>query len=75
MVRNKEHVRERTRLATVFNIDGFGSRAAKVGKYRDFASERRTPLGFKLFYDWDITLLSARDVLHLRPAPVVVEYQ
>jgi hypothetical protein len=75
MVRNKEHVRERTRLATVFNIDGFGSRAAKVGKYRDFASERRTPLGFKLFYDWDVALLSARDVLHLRPAPVVVEYQ
>ena len=75
MVRHKDRVAERKRLATVFNVDGFGGRAAKVGKYREFAAGRRTPLGFKLFYDADLALLSPRAVLRLHPAPVVVEYQ
>jgi hypothetical protein len=75
MVRRKARVAERTHLATVFNVDGFGGRAAKVGRYHAFAAERRTPLGFKLFYDFDVELLTPHDVLRLRPAPVVVEYQ
>ena len=75
MVRHKERVAERKHLATVFNVDGFGGRAAKIGRYRAFAAERRTPLGFKLFYDADVGLLTPHDVLRLHPAPVVVEYQ
>lgn len=75
MVRNKPALHPRSRLAMVFNVDGFGGRAAKVGKYRDFAKDRRFPLGFKLFYDMDIDMMSARDVLQLRPRPAVVEYE
>jgi hypothetical protein len=75
MVRHKGRVAERSHLATVFNVDGFGGRAAKIGRYRAFADERRTPLGFKLFYDADVDILSPREVLRLHPAPVVVEYQ
>ena len=75
MVRNKPALRTRRHLAMVFNVDGFGSRGAKVGKYQDFARDRRFPLGFKLFYDWDIDMMAARDVLRLHPRPAVVEYE
>jgi hypothetical protein len=75
MVRNKLVLRTRKQLAMVFNVDGFGGRGAKVGKYRDFAQDRRFPLGFKLFFDMDIDMMSARDVLRLHPRPAVVEYE
>jgi hypothetical protein len=75
MVRDKPALKHRRHLAMVFNVDGFGSRAAKLGKYADFARHHRFPLGFKLFYDWDADLLSPRQVQHLRPHPVVVEYE
>jgi hypothetical protein len=75
MVRNKERVVERKHVATVFNVDGFGSRGAKIGKYREFAAETDFPLGFKVFYDADIGMMAPRDVLRLRPRPVIVEYE
>jgi hypothetical protein len=75
MVRNKAAVVTRKHLATVFNVDGLGGRAAKVGKYNDFARDRRFPLGFKLFYDADIDLMSPTDVLRLSPRPAIVEYE
>jgi hypothetical protein len=75
MVLHKRAVVTRRHLALVFNVDGFGSRAAKRGKYHDFATDRRFPLGFKLFYDADIAMLSPADVLHMHPRPVVVEYE
>jgi hypothetical protein len=75
MVRNKDAVIARKHLATVFNVDGLGGRAAKIGKYRDFAQDKRFPLGFKLFYDADIGLMSPADVLRLRPRPAIVEYE
>jgi hypothetical protein len=75
MVRNKNRVVERKHVATVFNVDGFGSRGAKVGKYLDFAAHTDFPLGFKVFYDADIGMMSPADVLRLRPRPVIVEYE
>lgn len=75
MVRDKQDVKSRHRLGLVFNIDGFGSKSAKVSKYREFAKDDRFPLGFKLFYDYDHPMMSPREVLRLRPRPVVVEYQ
>jgi hypothetical protein len=75
MVRNKEDVRARRHLGLVFNVDGFGSKAAKISKYREFARDDRFPMGFKLFYDYDSPLMTPQEVLDLRPRPVVVEYQ
>lgn len=75
MVTEKARVVGRKHLAVVFNVDGLGGRAAKIGKYRDFATDHRFPLGFKLFYDADIDLMSPADVLRLRPHPVIVEYE
>lgn len=75
MVTHKARVVGRKHLAVVFNVDGLGGRAAKIGKYRDFAADHRFPLGFKLFYDADTHLMSPADVLRLRPRPVIVEYE
>lgn len=75
MVRDKDRVVGRKHLATVFNVDGLGGRAAKIGKYRDFASDQRFPLGFKLFYEADTGLMSPAEVLRLRPRPVIIEYE
>jgi hypothetical protein len=64
-------------LAYVLNADGFGSRAAKVSKYRRFA--RNSPEGFrpgfKLFYREDVGLMSPRRVMRLKPRPDVVIYE
>jgi hypothetical protein len=75
VVRNKSALRARKHLALAFNVDGFGSRSAKEGKYRDFSRDRRFPLGFKLFYDMDIDMMAPRDVLRLTPRPSIVEYE
>ncbi len=75
MVTDKRHVVSRKHLATVFNVDGLGGRAAKIGKYHDFARDHRFPLGFKLFYDADIGLMNPADVMRLRPRPAIVEYE
>jgi hypothetical protein len=75
MVSDKAHVEARKHLALVFNVDGLGGRAAKVAKYRAFATDHRFPLGFKLFYAADTDLMSPADVMRLRPHPVIVEYE
>jgi hypothetical protein len=76
MVRHKEDVKPRHHLGIVFNVDGFGSQGAKESKYREFAEDDRFPMGFKIFYDYDDSpIMTPREVLALRPRPVVVEYQ
>ena len=55
MIRGKAQVVQRPGLATTMNVDGFGDRANKVAKYREFTHDgthfRR---GFKLFYSEDV---------------------
>jgi hypothetical protein len=75
MVTGKSGLQRRRNLAMVFNMDGFGGRAAKLAKYRMLAADRRFGLGLKLFYKQDIHMFGPADVLALRPAPSVVEYQ
>jgi hypothetical protein len=58
------------------NVDGFGGRAIKIAKYRDFVEDRRFHFGFKLFYREDQPeLMRPREVMRLRPAPDVVVYE
>ncbi len=72
MVERKKLVEPRDR---VFNMDGFGARAAKQSKYRTLAEDRRFSLGYKLFLRQDIRRMRPAEVLRLRQRPVVVEYQ
>src|SRR5262245_1049072 len=60
-------------LDMVLNVDGFGGQEVKVAKYRDFAREAKEfHHGFKLFYEEDTDLMTARQVLRMKPRPELV---
>jgi hypothetical protein len=76
MVEDKASVRTPPGLAVTFNVDGFGTRSAKVSKYRLFTrAHRRFHAGLKLFYEEDSGLMAPRSVLALRPPPDLVVYE
>ena len=69
-------LRRHPELAMVLNADGFGTRPVKESKYDAFSADARDfHHGFKLFYEEDVGLMTPRQVLRLRPAPDVVEYE
>jgi hypothetical protein len=72
----EQQLKPREGLATVLNVDGFGNQAVKKAKYRDFT--RQAPdffHGFKLFYEEDTDMMRPRQVMRLRPKPVLVVYE
>ena len=72
----EQDLKPRDGLATVLNVDGFGNQAVKKAKYRDFT--RQAPdfyHGFKLFYEEDTDMMRPREVMRLRPKPVLVVYE
>jgi hypothetical protein len=72
----EQQLKPREGLAIVLNVDGFGNQAVKKAKYRDFT--RQAPdfyHGFKLFYEEDTNMMRPRQVLRLRPKPVLVVYE
>ncbi|MEA2303715.1 MAG: hypothetical protein QOH43_995 [Solirubrobacteraceae bacterium] len=76
MVRDAQTVVRRPGLATVFNVDGFGDRANKVGKYRALTGTKRGfHHGFKLFYSEDTGLMAPRSVMALQPRPDLIVYE
>jgi hypothetical protein len=69
-------LQRRPELAMVLNADGFGTRTVKESKYDAFSADARDfHHGFKLFYEEDVGLMTPRQVLRMRPAPDVVEYE
>ncbi|HEX2103418.1 MAG TPA: hypothetical protein VHF51_07180 [Solirubrobacteraceae bacterium] len=76
MIKGKQHVIRPPGLAVTMNVDGFGNRANKVSKYREFTHDG-TPFhhGYKLFYKEDTGLMRPRSVLALRPPPDLVVYE
>ena len=57
------------------NADGFGVRSAKLEDYHSYTRDRRFHPGLKLFYENDVDLMRPREVLKLKPAPRVINYQ
>lgn len=77
MIVDEERLIAPPQLAVTLNVDGFGTRSAKVSKYRDF-NRRRPPgthVGFKLFYEEDVGLMAPRSVMALQPRPDLVVYE
>lgn len=63
-------------VALVWDADGFGGPGAKIADYRQYASEPGFEHGgFKLFYDYDVPLMTPAQVLDLLPLPAFVVYQ
>jgi hypothetical protein len=76
MIAHRDRVVPRRGLAIVFHVDGFGGRAAKLSKYRQLAVSRPPFFnGFKLFYEQDVDMFSAREVLQMHPAPDLITYE
>jgi hypothetical protein len=76
MIRGKAQVVARPGLATTMNVDGFGDRANKVAKYREFTHDgTHFHRGFKLFYEEDTGLMKPRSVVGLQPPPDLVVYE
>jgi hypothetical protein len=76
MIERRSAIVQRTGIAIVFHVDGFGTRAGKVSKYRLLSQNRgRAFMGFKLFYRQDIDMFSAAEVMRLRPPPDLITYE
>ncbi|MFB9312166.1 hypothetical protein [Nocardioides plantarum] len=75
MIRSVSRVVARPGLAMVQHVDGFGTPREKLATYRAVARPRAFTMGFKLFYDEDQPLMSARDVAKIRPKVRFVTFQ
>jgi hypothetical protein len=77
MIKDKDKLKLREGLATVFNVDGFGTPANKISKYDQFTDS--TPKGahdgFKVFFKEDIDRMRPASVLNLKPPPDIIEYE
>jgi hypothetical protein len=76
MIKNKPMLQAHPGVALVLNVDGFGDQPNKIAKYVQF-THPRTPFrsGFKLFFKEDTKMMSAKQVLRLRPRPDLVIYE
>ncbi|MDQ6784517.1 MAG: hypothetical protein M3063_13970 [Actinomycetota bacterium] len=74
MVEDKPAIAAQPNLALTFNMDGFGKPTNKASVYSLLAADPRWHLGYKLFYQRDVSLQAPSDVLGLTPPPDVVEY-
>jgi len=74
-LRDEADLADRPHLHEIVNVDGFGEVADKVQVYRRLAPSSPYPMGLKLFYRQDPVLMTPRQVLALRPAPQLVDYQ
>lgn len=76
MIQDRELLKPRERVQTILNADGFGGRAVKISKYKDFTRGKSAfHDGFKLFYKEDLNLMKPRQVMRLRPSPDFVVYE
>jgi hypothetical protein len=77
MIKDKQSLKIRPGLATVFNVDGFGTPANKISKYDLFTDS--TPKGahdgFKVFFEEDIDRMRPSAVLNLKPPPDIIQYE
>lgn len=63
-------------VAEVINVDGFGTPAAKISKYKELTANRKRALnGFKLFYEEDTDMMKPAQVMRLRPQPDLIVYE
>ena len=74
MVERPEALEQPPGVVLTLNVDGFGTKAQKLAKYRELVP-RRFRAGFKLFYSEDTGLMSPREVLALKPQPDLVVYE
>ncbi len=76
MFAGKEAIVDYPMVDLVWDADGFGSPHPKVVDYVQYAGEPGFEYGgFKLFYNYDVPVMTPAQVLGLEPQPVLVMYQ
>lgn len=76
MVLNKEAIQDYRYVELVFDADGFGGPPAKLADYVQYAAEPGFEYGgFKLFYQWDLPLMTPAEVMAAEPQPAIIVYQ
>jgi hypothetical protein len=76
MIRNRDQIVNRPELATIFHIDGHGTRQLKKGVYKSLLPSEDFHTGFKLFFDEDTGLMTPLEVRDdLARTPAMVSYQ
>lgn len=76
MIAHRDAVQMRPNLAIVFHVDGFGTRAGKLSKYRLLSQDRHGAfIGLKLFFTQDVDMFAAPEVMRLSPRPDLITYQ
>ena len=76
MMYDKDLIENHATIELSIDMDGFGSKAAKLNGYRRFAlktpSERPA---LKLFFDWDTPVMTPEQVQNLENPPDLIIYQ
>jgi hypothetical protein len=77
MISARPQLKDVPGVAIVLNSDGFGDPPNKIAKYNALRPDPHTPFfpGFKLFYEEDVALMSPKEVLDLRPPPMLIVYE
>jgi hypothetical protein len=81
MIRNYKAIRPNPEVQVVIDMDGWGAKERKLTTYREYISKEPVQYtGFKLFYKNDYrepksAMMTAAEVLKLKPRPVYIQYQ
>ena len=81
MVTNTPDIKPLPEVQMVMDMDGWGSKAKKIGTYTYFIEAQPVQFaGFKLFYKNDIKppstgMMTPEEVLRLSPKPIFIQYQ
>ena len=80
MVRDYKQIRIDPRVQIVLHMDGWGAPWLKFDSYKDYVVDEPVQFtGFKLFYKNDTKkgdkLLTAAELVQLRPRPIYIQYQ
>src|SRR4051794_12428859 len=72
----EQELKQRSELAYVLNVDGFGTQSLKIAKYKGFMGQTKDfRRGFKLFYHEDTNTMTPAEVMRLKPRPDVIVYE
>ena len=76
MIEGKDVIEDYPLVELVWDADGFGGPGAKVADYVQYAAEPGFEYGgFKIFYRYDVPVMTPEQVLGLEPFPAFVVYQ
>jgi hypothetical protein len=81
MVKDYKSIRIQPEVQLVIDMDGWGSPGRKINSYKQFVfTEPLQFTGFKLFYKNDLKepphrMLTPKELLALKPAPMYIQYQ